>query len=111
MIAYVAATHGKSSLWVRPLESASARNLAGTEGAIRRTLDRLKTPILAQLIAVVLAVGLHTTPLIPGLAGFIGRLFERPARLDRSDAEVSIDLDLDDEHDLSAGRCAHADRA
>ncbi|MFO0618757.1 MAG: hypothetical protein U0414_39565 [Polyangiaceae bacterium] len=61
--------------------------------------DRLRTPLLAHLVALVLALGLHTTPMIPGVAKWIGRLFQRQAPIDRSETEVSVELDLDEDQE------------
>lgn len=61
------------------------------------TLERLRTPILAHVLALALAVGLHSTPFIPGVSAFVRNLFQRAAPIDRSETEVSIDLDITDE--------------
>jgi hypothetical protein len=62
-------------------------------------LNRLGTSIAVQLLALLVAAGLHTTPLIPGLSKFIFRLFSPAVAIDRSPVEVSMDLDLGEEND------------
>lgn len=65
----------------------------------RRTVERLKTPLLAHAIALALAVGIHTTPLVPGVAHWVGRIFERKVKTDRSETIVSVELDLSEDQE------------